>query len=439
MEEKKAFDISLNFEKLGIENLSNGWRRPAPSVPVVLDTLPTTSNILSIHLLDLVTFNDSGTEGPKQCIATATADRRLNLIKPDPSCFSLLRSYTHFQDSPILDFTVVNCKYLLTASMSGRLLLYNTEADQILDERRDHSKYIVKIAKWSTGLSMLVASAGWDSKLNLYRLEATDDGIAKIGEPVATLGLTSIPETILFIESSMVSSPILLLSRRDSTFLYYYSVPPLGVATSEITLLGKQNLAPLSNAWVAFSPSDVQLCPSDPSLVAVATSTTPHMKLLLVRLLVPPNGPSASNVDDSDHYASHNTLEPVIDSHNTLSSTVQASQARENLIMRDREEAAIILSINTLAPQTAYSTPKLAWRPDGSGVYVSSDDGVIRGFEASTGKLITSLEGHAPGFKIRCLWAGFVKGDSTDMSTSRPEEWLISGGFDQKLIVWRDV
>ena len=182
--------------------------------------------------------------------------------------------------------------------------------------------------------------------------------------------------------------------------------------------IGNQNLAPHSNAWIAFTPSDVQLCPTDPSLIVVATSTTPHMKLLVVRLLIP--------MEESSLVAAN----PIRGPDGTVT---QASQARAELLVQDREEAAILINISTLAPQTQYSTPRVVWRPDGSGVYVSSDDGIVRGIEATTGKVVSILEAHDPGSKIRCLWAGHLKNDTEKESTS---EHLISGGFDQKLIAW---
>ena len=86
-----------------------------------------------------------------------------------------------------------------------------------------------------------------------------------------------------------------------------------------------------------------------------------------------------------------------------------------------------MIHCTTFAPQTAYSTPAVAWRPDGSGVWVNGDDGAIRGIETSSGKVISTLQGHEEGSKVRCLWAGEVEG----------EELLVSGGFDQRLIVWQ--
>ena len=311
--------------------------------------------------------------------------------------------------------------------MSGKLLLYDTAADKILEERKDHSKYLVKIASWSDDASRYIATAGWDAKIFLYKANFTNRHEPCLGEPITTLTLPTIPETILFIRSPVNAMPILLLSRRDSTCLYYYALPAFGTESTGLSLLGKQNLSPHSNAWVAFSPSDVQICPMDSSLAAIATSSTPHMKLLIVRLLIPPHhAPSPSTMVD-----------PTLSSPGALT---QTSQARAELLVQNREEAAIVINVNTMAPQTAYSTPKLAWRPDGSGVFVSSDDGVIRGFEATTGRLMISLVEHQPGSKIRCLWGGRKEGKSNSTSNlHQPEpasEYLISGGFDGRLIIW---
>lgn len=411
LQEKKTFDLSLNFEKLGVDDQNHGWSSPAPSEPVIIESMPTRSNILSTGLLKCQL---PSTE-PKTYLAATTADRRLHLFDPETPSHPLVRSYSSFVDSPILDVIVVEGKYLLTGSMSGRLLLYDTKTDQVLDERRDQTKYIVKLAVQSSDESTIIASAGWDSKVFLYRLSKDESSRPCLGNPIASLTLSTVPETLLFVKSPETLRPILLLSRRDSSFLYYYSVP-LHESTdqTELRLLGRQNLAPHSNAWVAFTPSDVQLSPKDQTLVAVATSSTPHMKLLLVRLLIPPEERPVADRDG-----------PV----------TQASQARDALLIQDKEEGAIVVNVNTMAPQTTYSTPRLIWRPDGSGVYVSSDDGVVRGFEANTGKQITILHAHEPGSKIRCLWAG--KMDNVSGSAQPSSEILLTGGFDQKLIVWR--
>ena len=142
------------------------------------------------------------------------------------------------------------------------------------------------------------------------------------------------------------------------------------------------------------------------------------MKLLMVRLLFPGPQDAAARFDGRES---------------------QASQARAELAIQDREDAAIVLHVSTLAPQTPYSTPQVVWRPDGSGVWVNGDDGVVRGIEVRTGRVVASLKGHEVGSKVRSLWAGWVRVESSSREDRREkdEEWLVSGGFDKQVIVWK--
>lgn len=317
----------------------------------------------------------------------------------DLPALDLRGSFTAPHDSPVLSCTTLADKYLLSASMSGQLTLSDWRGTG-LDRRRDHSKYLVKIAVHESGSGTYIATAGWDAKVQLYKFSTTDD---KLPAPHATISLSSNPESLVFIQHPETQRPTLIVTRRDSSFLYYYTVDPTAA------LLGRQNLAPYSNAWVAFTPCDMALCPTDPSLLAIATSSMPHMKLLLTRLLLPPATAPAPAQD-------------------------QTAQARAEHALQEKEAAAVQVHVSTFAPQTQYSTPALAWRPDGSGVWVNGDDGVLRGFEAATGKLVATLAGgHEAGSKVRCLACGVVDAGGG----KGEEEWLVSGGFDRRLIVWR--
>ena len=298
------------------------------------------------------------------------------------------------------------------------MLLIDFEKDAILEERRDHKKYVVRATVWEDEDGAWVATAGWDAKVFLYRLQShSRDQGPLLGPPVAYLTLPTNPEAIIFVRHPEFAGPVLIVSRLDSTSLFYYSLPLRSDSNAslpyprQLQLLGVQNLAPHSNSWTAFSPSSLALCPTDPTLLAVATSALPHMKLIIVRLLLPPStdpiGAAAGPVN-------------------------QAEQTRTALATRDREDSAIKIHTSTLAPQTPYSTPQVCWRPDGTGVWVNGDDGVLRGVEAKTGKIVATLRGgHDVRSKIRTIWAGFVHvGDSW-------EEWVVSGGFDRRLVVWR--
>lgn len=323
--------------------------------------------------------------------------------------------------------------------MSGQLLLLRDS--QLLDRRKDHTKYAVKVVTYEVKdggedtFKVWIATAGWDAKILIYRMTITPEGFLSIGDPVASIKLATNPESVLFVRGTEESGDLILLaSRRDSTFLYYYEVePPSSSATGvegnkpyECRLLGKQNLAPHSHAWVTFSPSCLALSPHDPGLLAVATSTLPHMKVMIVRLLFP-SKESISDITAALESASLAEPEP----------RTQASQARAELALQNREDAAILIQANTLAPQTAYSTPQVVWRPDGSGLWVNGDDGVIRGIEAKTGKVVATLkDGHEVGSKVRSIWAGWVTGNGEEDGQKR-EEWVLSGGFDKRLIVWK--
>jgi WD40 repeat protein len=308
--------------------------------------------------------------------------------------------------------------------MSGTLTLVDATTREIVDSRLDHAKYVVRMAKFEVNDGFYIATAGWDGRVFVYHLSSQYNDRPKLNNPIATLDLPTNPECLLFIEHPESDVPALLLTRRDSTFLYYFAIPikePGSASAStkpaELHNLGRQNLAPYSNSWVAYTPSYVALSPKDPSLVAVATSTTPHMKLLVVRLLIPPKATGTSSTEEHSP------------------ARTQASQNRASLALQGREEAAILLSCNTFAPQTQYSTPILAWRPDGTGVWVSADDGAIRGIETASGKTVATLQGHEQDSRVRSLWAGLVEYESSKGRCV--EEWLVSGGFDRRLIIWR--
>ncbi|KAF2155950.1 hypothetical protein K461DRAFT_221451 [Myriangium duriaei CBS 260.36] len=401
LEEKRTFDLSRAFEKLGTENEDDkGWSKGAPAVPSVVSTLPAPSNVLHTSFEHLV---EEGEESAADhSLLATTADRRLNVLLL-PS-FSLQPSTSSIHESPVLSCaTLRGGRYLLTSGMSGQLSLLQPGSASPPSHRRDHAKYVVKIATYEpSSETTWIATAGWDAKVQLYRPELSSPNLPA---PIGTIALPTNPESLAFVPHPDSGQPILIVTRRDSSFLYFYSV------SSFPTLLGRQNLAPHSTAWVAFTPSAIALCPTDPSILAIATSATPHMKLIITRLLIPP--PTGDTSAEEQHVSA-------------------AAQARADLAKQDREAAAVLVHCSTLAPQTPYSTPALAWRPDGTGVWVNSDDGVVRGFEAATGKLVASLAGHDAATKIRCLAAGKVKTDGGEL-----EEWLVSGGFDQKLIVWR--
>ncbi|OOQ85885.1 hypothetical protein PEBR_22986 [Penicillium brasilianum] len=446
LEEKQAYDHSTNLERLGYESRAiSSWGLPAPSKPTVIST-PTSSNLLAASVeywqrpcLDGGDIDSDLATSTRPLIVSTGADRQMHLLETIPGN-KAITSFSGLSDSPILSFvSILQGRYVLMTNMSGHLLLQR--GSEALQSRKDHAKYAVKVIaheeldEMGSVKSLWVATAGWDATVFLYRvsIEIGDQAPTPvIGDPVARIKLTTNPESLLFVRHVDTGELLLLVSRRDSSYIYFYQVETglqngtqgteshnADISPPECRLLGQQNLAPHSNAWVAFSPSHMALSPLDPGLLAVATSSEPHMKVIIVRLLFP----SATS--------SNASIPSVQDAPVT-----QASQALEALALQNREDAAILIQANTFAPQTSYSTPQVAWRPDGSGVWVNGDDGVVRGIELKTGKVVALLkDGHVPGSKVRTIWAGYVA--VPNQGDDAKEEWVISGGFDKRLIVWR--
>ncbi|OKL59428.1 hypothetical protein UA08_05066 [Talaromyces atroroseus] len=420
IQEKKKFDQSLSFERYGDSQLrEDEWSMPAPSSPKVIET-PTSSNLLSVSVAPWQIIHADDDQNAASYIVSTSADKRLNAFNVG-SDNAIAASMAGLSNSPILSIAVIR---------GGN---YHFLTIKVLAYEEDNSEDV-----W-------IVTAGWDSQVLIYRMAVSSSSPSvtdhRIGEPVGSVKLPTNPESVLLVHHPESQDLTLLVSRRDSTFIYYYDLEPLRSASTlqKCEEIGKQNLAPRSNAWVAFSPSCLAQSPHDPGLIAVALSTLPHMKIMIVRLLFPP--PHRDIIDDSTSHSSSRNREVVAErapstdtpvGASTSAPGTQLSQAMASLALQNREDAAIVIQANTLAPQTAYSTPQVVWRPDGSGLWVGGDDGVIRGIEAKTGKLVTTLKnGHEVGSKVRSIWAGWVNVGGTI------EEWVVSGGFDKKLIVWK--
>lgn len=201
------------------------------------------------------------------------------------------------------------------------------------------------------------------------------------GALVGKLELSTRPEAIVLtkIPNLAGDEPVLVFSREGSTNLYIHHL------NSTMDLITTHNLSPHENTWSTFHAMSLALHPTVPGLIAVGTNHVPHMKLLIVDLTkIPNNG----------------------------------------------DEAGTELAVFTGAPQSAYSTAVVAWRPDGGAVWVNADDGVVRGVERVTGKIQVRLE-VGPGQKIRTLFAGTI---SDECGSQR--EVLVTGGFDKRLRIW---
>lgn len=347
--------------------------------------------------------------GNDESLAISTANNTCNFVSVK-SPYAAIANNALRADSPILSTVFLQKHYVASTCMSGKVIIHDTQTGKLIAERRDHTKWAVHIAAHESNESMLIATAGWDQKIHIYSVFKPLATISDLEPPACTLTISTNPECLVFVTHPDTGILYLIVSRRDSSFLHYYQINVDATqARTSIMTAGRQNLAPHSNAWVAFTPSALASHPSDPTLIAIATSHLPHLKVIIVRLLFP---------------------DPLSAGSQSSVPQTQASVARADLALQDKEDAAINLQVSTQAPQTPYSTPQIAWRPDGSGVWVNGDDGVVRGVEAKTGKVVALLRAHEVGSKVRTLWAGYLEGEGSR------REILVSGGFDKKVFIW---
>jgi hypothetical protein len=453
IEEKAQFDASLTFEKT-TKDIEQGWHLPAPAQAHMIN-LQNPSNVLC------VAANSTGNQ-----IMTTHADKSL-LQFDSTSPYNNVNSRLD-NDSPILSISPLTSDFFLTSSMSGQVALRHTPTGNIVSKRRDHLKMAVQVTSARLNSYTIIATAGWDQKVHFHLVEPGSITRAResildpppfeveddfFSPPIHTITLPTVPESILFVTHPDTQALHLILSRRDSSFLYCYEITPVSPARHSttaptITYRGRQNLAPHSTAWVSFTPSCLRPHPSDPTLLAIATSHLPHMKLIVVRLLFPSQTTSSTTTSTTNPTSTSTSLPTPTPGLATprlsLSPTPNpaVASAHLDLALQDLESASITTFTTTLSPQTPYSTPLLTWRPSGTGVWVNGDDGVIRGIEVPSGKVVAVLKedgdgrGHEAGSKVRCLWAGMLKGEKLGDGETKEREVLVSGGFDRRIIVW---
>jgi len=248
--------------------------------------------------------------------------------------------------------------------MSGHVVISDAASGDVISSDKPHDKYAVKVLVHEK--LPYITTSGYDKTIVLYSLTYEGERAPKLSE-LHRLRLPAHPEAISFV-TLPTGEEALIYSLRDSTFLNYHLLAPSLPAHS------KRNLSPTATSWVTFHAMSILPHPNDSSLLGIVTSSVPHMKLLLVRA--------------------------------------------------DSEE--VIMEVFTGAPQSAYSTAVFGWRVGGDGVWVNGDDGVVRGIERKTGKVVARLKASEGSEKVRSLWTGTVDG----------KEVLVTGGFDKGIKVW---
>jgi WD40 repeat protein len=298
-------------------------------------------------------------------LLSTAADRSLRLVSAEPP-HALLRNFTTPSDSALLSLAVIKEKWIIVSSMTGRLTILNPDTGDTVTSIRPHEKYATRVLYEEP----YVVSTAYDKTLYVHSLVFHESGLPSFAEDkVGKIQLSTPPEALAVVSLPAKSEKALVFSRRDSTFLFYH------LLQDGLPFHSERNLAPSSNSWVSYHAMSIAVNPVNPKILAVGTSSTPHMKLMLVE----------------------------VDTENVLK------------------------EVFTGAPQSVYSTAVVQWRPDASGMWLNGDDGIVRGVGSKCGKFRCSLKACEGGEKVRTLWAGVVEGAG---------EVLVTGGFDKGLNIW---
>ncbi|KAF8448327.1 WD40-repeat-containing domain protein [Terfezia claveryi] len=405
LEEKRLYDLSVKLERvLTVGDTEGGlpggeFALSYPTQPIVIGKR---GNYVFVTLASFgVAPADVGGDGlfssQKPLIIGCTVSGELGLYEVPTTGGGGVRStapvktYTNLHMGPILAVCVLRGRYLLTGSMHGTVALHRAYDGKEIWRVKDHNKFVVKMeiskeVDEGDARGWWFATAGYDKQVHVYRIhilrESEQHDECKI-EHVGSIEYDTTPEALCFIPPPLLPThhtgtpptqpPVLIVSRRDSTKVYYYSLLP------NPALIKYYELVPETTSHIIFSPMSLALSPGPQPFLAIVTDSVPVMKYLL--------------------------LEP--------------------------HTGRVLVESFTGAPQTAYSTGIVVWRPSGrGGVWVNADDGFIRGVEAGSGKVVVELGGaHARRRKVRTLWAGEVEG----------REVLVSGGFDGQLVLWEVV
>ncbi|KAK6361277.1 hypothetical protein TWF730_005015 [Orbilia blumenaviensis] len=410
LEEKKLYDLAVRFEKVDVKGVEDvGFRVPYPTSPTLLPTPSTTSNILSTTLTTLILPSQTS---PQQVIISTSSDKSLTIHTASPP-YTLISTFRNIHAGPILSVAVISQRWLVTGSMVGDIAVSDLKGE-VLQRWKGHAKYIVKLAvsdayalpkpnptkedgeeEEEEGEIRYLAAASHDKSLSLHKLHIPTPSSPSTPSlsPLQTIKFDQTVEDVIFTKDYRHTNPtptpqdplplLLIATIRDSPTLHIYSLstPP----KNEFIFTSNPSLTATQTSWLTYTPTSLTPHPHNPHLIALITST------------------------------------PKIIIYNLRTFTVD-------------KEFGIPVELS------AYSTGVVAWRGGGdlagSGIWVNGDDGVVKGVDVSSGKVVAELKGHK-GRKVRCLTGGTIFTKVEGGGEEEEEEVMISGGFDGGLNIWR--
>lgn len=299
----------------------------------------------------------------------------------------VIRSYKGLHNSVIKLCVPLRHNLILTCGMDGtvKLVEFHDDVFMVKAQCQIHQKLIIDLQIFATETEILIFSISWDQKLKMHSLK--DTTFAFISE----IQLLSTPTALKVL--SYDDSPVVLVTRMDSSQISYLT------ATSTLVEISRVALNDSEFSQFGFSPmcitsSSHELRPD--TRIVVGTSHSPLMRLIVTS---PPSALFATDLAEKMESLSINSV--------------------------NVEYGKIIKNLSTTSPQDKFSHALISYRADGSGIWIFSDDGNVRGIDLSTGFEIES-DGHKGRFKHALTY-----------KVSKGTEMLISCGVDKSVMIWK--
>lgn len=255
--------------------------------------------------------------------------------------------------SPVLDVAQhpSEKREFITVGMDGKVCLWDLLKRKVVSEHKDHTRFIVRCA-WDPRGEYL-ATAGYDKRIVIYRRRGaatdmdTDDNdgdndddieVADLQtqlDPIFTLDTRSNPEAIHFVSAS--AKTWLVYTLRDDCFMHYVNVDDI-----------------VAGAGAAA-----------PEQVSFNTNENPF-----------DTHRSYSILSITSHPTQLGLLSLLTGAHSSTSST---SLILLLPLFSDQRAATIHTNVQT----SEHYSPRHIWLPDGSGVYVTSEEGFLRLYDSS--------------------------------------------------------
>lgn len=337
----QALEEHLNEELKSVKNTLRSWSAPYPG----------TSRELSAPkalVVDCAFYHENGSK--YGLLATTTK----SLIVVDIESGNIHTEIKNPINGIVCKRILVAGELVLLCGMDGKVYAGRLEENltkfHILSTTQVHLRLITDVTVTTWRDQIVLVSMGWDKLVKVHAIHP--EKLDQIG----VLELSHLGTSLDAVEHK--GNLAIVVCKNEITLMDVFRLEP----NQPLKLHCKIALSDAEFLATGFTPMCVRIFAKElfQPLVAVATSHEPFMRVIVTALT------------ETD---------------------------KPESILRGH----ILANFSTTSPQSKFSHAHLEWRFDGSGLWLFGDDGVVRGFEISTGRTVTELKIHDGVIKSLCL------------------------------------